>query len=215
MKYINHLKRHFSSTTYLRSIAIALFLFFIALVINYYAGTYATREASKPVTDIVLSNTRVYDVDGLFVYGTFVGIIFVTYLVFRNLNQLPYVIESIALFTVIRSVFICLTHIAPFPTKVVMDSDLLSRITFGGDLFFSGHTGLPFLLALIYWENVRLRYIFLGFAAMFGCVVLLGHLHYSIDVLSAFFITYTIHHIGQRFFKKERLLFHEGLVEQK
>jgi hypothetical protein len=40
----------------------------------------------------------------------------------------------------------------------------------------------------------------------------LAHLHYSIDVLSAFFITYTISHIACVFFKKDLLLFRNGLL---
>jgi hypothetical protein len=42
---------------------------------------------------------------------------------------------------------------------------------------------------------------------MFGIVVLLGHLHYSIDVLSAFFITYSIYHICELFFKTDKKIF--------
>jgi membrane-associated phospholipid phosphatase len=84
----------------------------------------------------------------------------------------------------------------------------MSKISFGGDLFFSGHTGMPFLLALIFWEDKWTRFLFLGFSIMFGIVVLLAHLHYSIDVLSAFFITYTIFHLALYIFKKDRDMFH-------
>jgi len=63
---------------------------------------------------------------------------------------------------------------------------------------------MPFLLALMFWNNKVLRYVFLGFSILFAVVVLLGHLHYSIDVLSAFFITYTIFDICKFIFKKDR-----------
>ena len=83
----------------------------------------------------------------------------------------------------------------------------MEKFAFGGDLFFSGHTGLPFLMALIFWDNKYLRWIFILTSVMFATVVLLAHLHYSIDVLSAFFITYTIFHIALFLFKKDRRLF--------
>ena len=45
-----------------------------------------------------------------------------------------------------------------------------------------------------------LRYLFLAWSVFFGIVVLLGHLHYTIDVLSAFFITYGIVDIAKWLF---------------
>ncbi len=89
----------------------------------------------------------------------------------------------------------------------------MSKFAFGGDLFFSGHTGLPFLMALVFWKKPILRYFFIASAIGFGAVVLLTHLHYSIDVLSAFFITYTIFHIAEFLFRKDRKLFYSGLGE--
>jgi hypothetical protein len=73
----------------------------------------------------------------------------------------------------------------------------------GNDLFFSGHTGYPFLLALIFWNIPVLRYFFFLCSIAGGVVVLLGHLHYSIDVFSAFFIAYGVFEIAKKIFNKE------------
>jgi hypothetical protein len=73
----------------------------------------------------------------------------------------------------------------------------------GDDLFFSGHTGFPYLMALIFWNTKPLRWLFLAASIFFGGAVLLGHLHYSIDVFSAFFITYGIFNIAIRLFKND------------
>jgi membrane-associated phospholipid phosphatase len=115
----------------------------------------------------------------------------------------------LALFIVIRSIFVSLTHLGPFSQHVVIDpTKMINLLGIGttADLFFSGHTGIPFLLALIYWKNVYLRWIFLATSAIFAVSVLLGHLHYSIDVLAAFFITYTIFHMAQKFFEQDWIL---------
>lgn len=211
MKYHDHLKLHLSNKAFLRSIGIALLLFCTGLIMNYYAGTYATSQESGPVTDIILSNTQVRDVDGLFVLGSYVLVFLISFIVFRRLNTFPFVIETIALFVMIRSVFVTLTHIGSFPTQIAITSSLLSRVSFGGDLFFSGHAGLPFLIALIFWDAPRIRYTFLVLSGALSVVVLLGHLHYSIDVLSAFFITYGIFHIAVWLFRKDHRLLREGL----
>lgn len=189
------------------SIILGFVFLFVSLIINFYAGTYAAEKASSPVTDIILSNTRVYDLDGTFIYG-FVGFwAFVTLLsVVYFPQKIPFILKSVALFVVVRSVFITLTHIGPFATHAVLNispQSIVYDFTFGGDLFFSAHTGIPFLIALIFWREKYLRILFIASSIFFGMVVLLAHLHYSIDVLSAFFITYTIHHMAKTFFKKD------------
>ena len=106
------------------------------------------------------------------------------------------------------SLFISLTHIGPFATQIVITPvTIVNKFSFGADLFFSGHTGLPFLLALVYWDQKLLRFFFLACSVFFAIIVLLGHLHYSIDVLAAFFITYTITRIAELLFKKDKVVF--------
>ncbi len=200
-------KHYFRNRSFLASLVFSLTLLLVSVVINFYAGEYATESASSPVTDIVLSNTRVFDVDGIFVYGAITFWIFVAFLCLYRPQRIPFVASSVALFTLVRSVFIVLTHIGPYPTYLVVHSYIMSRFAFGGDLFFSGHTGLPFLLALIFWRDVRLRIFFIASSLLFGVVVLLAHLHYSIDVLSAFFITYSIYRMAEIMFKNDQALF--------
>jgi hypothetical protein len=123
-------------------------------------------------------------------------------------------LKSISLFVIIRSIFISLTHLGPYPDRIVTDVMQSGLIYFffsyddflwstGGDLFFSAHTGLPFLIALIFWDIRRMRIFCIISAIFFGIIVLLGHLHYSIDVLAAFFITYGIFHISKKVFAKD------------
>jgi hypothetical protein len=192
---------------------VSLIFLVVAITINSLAGAYATERASSAVTDIVLSNIPVLDVDVMFVYGPITFWLIIIGFLLVKPRQIPFVLKSTALFVVIRSVFLTLTHIGPFPDHIAVDSfSFFSHVNFfifnsGADLFFSGHTGLPFMLALIFWNDRHMRYFCLASAVFFGVVVLLGHLHYSIDVLSAFFITYTIFHIALKAFPKDRLLF--------
>ena len=206
-------KKYFTDKSFLFSFFSGLLFLGASLVLQFFISGYVTRSGSGSVTDIVLSNTRVYDVGGIFVWGSIALTLFCIVLVLNNrLNCVPFIMKGIALFTLIRSVFVSLTHISPFPVHAVIDSVFFNKEVFqgiftGNDLFFSGHTGLPFLLALMFWENKTLRIIFLSFSVLFAAVVLLGHLHYSIDVLSALFITYTIFDICKFLFKKDWKLF--------
>ena len=192
---------NFSDKSFLISFFGGILLLTISLVTQFFVIDYVNSLSSTPVTDIILSNIRVYDVGGIFVYGSIILTILGVFLGLRRLNFMPFAMKSLALFTLIRAVFVTLTHISPFPTHTIinlpffLNNEAFSGIFTGNDLFFSGHTGLPFLLALIFWQYRTERTIFMGFSIMFAIVVLLGHIHYSIDVLSAYFITFSIFQI--------------------
>lgn len=185
----------------------AILLLIVSLVVNFYAGYYATTRKSSPVTDIILSNIRVFDLDVVFVCGTVIFFIFLGFLCAVDLKWIPFLIKSLALFILIRSIFVALTHIGPFPDQIVINSRIFSKFSSEGDLFFSAHAGLPFLMALMFWKNIWLRVLFLLWSLFFSVVVLLAHMHYTIDVLSAFFITYAIYKIAIFLFKKDYKIF--------
>lgn len=185
-----------------------------ALIFNYFAAQYAFERASGAVADIILSNIPVFDVDYIFVFGPIIFGLWMAFLCLTNPETLPFALKSVAVFVFVRSFFITLTHIGPFPDHAIIDGStaiflhaLSNNPNFflfstGADLFFSGHTGLPFMMALVFWKHHLTRVFCIATSIFFGVIVLLGHLHYSIDVASAFFITYTIYIITIKVFKK-------------
>lgn len=190
------------------SAPIAILLFLASLGINTLAIQYATDKASNPVTDIVLSNIGPFDVDWFFVYGLMLMTLYVIALCLWYPKRIPFLLHALTLFILIRAAFVSMTHLAPFSNYTSPDfGETINKLFFGGDLFFSGHTGAPFLFALMFWHNPLQRGIFLFLSVFFGIIVLLGHHHYTIDVASAFFITYGIYHIALWLFPKERALF--------
>ena len=178
-----------------------LVLLVSSLFLNYAAGTYATVHASNTVKDIILDNIPVYNVNFIYIDGIVIFFIFVGILCAIKPQRAPFIIKAISLFIIIRAFFVILTHLGPMVHSVTNDPDgIVGNLTFDGDMFFSGHTGLPFLMCLIFWENKKLRITFFILSIIFGSAMLLGHLHYSIDVFSAFFITYGIYKISTKFF---------------
>lgn len=203
-------KSYWCKKSFRRSVFWGLIFLAAALVINSFADNYTLSHASNQVTDIILNNVPVFNVDFIFFEGFAALWFFVIFLQIREPKTLPFILKSVAFFIIIRSVFISLTHTAaPLNHSFLDPNDLFKKFTSQDDLFFSSHTGAPFLFALIYWENFRLRTIFLLTSVFFGTAVLLGHLHYSIDVFAAFFITYGIYDITRYFFRKDHALFQE------
>src|SRR3989344_2041181 len=204
--------RHYGAQQEFRvSVLLSILTFAASLITVFYAIGYATESVSNSVTDIVLSNIPRHDVGGLFVYGTAFFVLLGVALLVAHPKRIPFALHAIALFYFIRAGFISLTHLGPFPSNATSQFDFGTIagtfLGFGGDLFFSGHTGLAFLMALLFWHEKNIRYLFLAASVYFGAIVLLGHLHYSIDVASAFFITYGIFHIAEWLFPKDRAVF--------
>ncbi len=188
--------------------AILSFLFFIgSLVMNYSAIIYSTREAGSATTDILLQNLPIVNTNFIFSEGALLFAIFVAILLLMKPQTIPFALKSISLFICIRSIFVIMTHLAPPLGRITTDFDTYRYLNSGADLFFSGHTGLPFLMALLFWQNNLLKRIFIFSSIVAAIAVILGHLHYTIDVFSAFFISYGIYHIAREIFPKDYQLF--------
>jgi len=205
MKYIINRHKAVWKDKFFFTSALYSFLFLVAsLMVNYAAGIYATERASNSVSDLFLDNLPTINVNFIFIYGFTFFILFIAALLIHQPKKIPFVIKSMALFIAIRAAFMTLTHIGPFPAHSFVETgNIIGKFTFGADLFFSAHTGLPYLMALIFWPIPRVRLTFLATSVIFGASVLLGHLHYSIDVFAAFFITYSIFVISQKIFQKD------------
>lgn len=176
--------------------------------LSIVAGQFSTAHASNSVGDLILSNTPALDLNVLFMAATLLFGTFVVVVAFIDPRRLPFMCFSLAIFFTIRSGFVTLTHIAPFPAPASDDfGTTITQYFFGADLFFSGHTGSPFLMALLFWRETVLRAVFLAWSVFFAAVVLLGHLHYSIDVASAYFITYAIYALCVEALPRSRELF--------
>ncbi|HYV33904.1 MAG TPA: phosphatase PAP2-related protein [Candidatus Limnocylindria bacterium] len=195
-------------------LATGLLLMCLALFFNNYANNYTSLHSGATVNDIILDNVPTVNVELIFVEGMLGLIVFVIFLSLHRPARIPFILKTCALFIATRAFFFILTHLGvPANMLELHPTNFLERVIAGSGagLFFSGHTGFPFLWAMIFWENLRLRIAFFIASAFFGIVVLLGHLHYSIDVFSSVFIAYGVYHIAIRLFKKDFRLFEESL----
>jgi hypothetical protein len=186
--------------------------FVLATVIQGWADQYVGQVKEIAVGDIILNNLPTIDIDFIIVQGALLLTLLIVILLLLKPKYLSFAIKSLALFIIIRSFFISLTHLGSSPDQLSLDTQ---SIGFGiynflyntrGDFFFSGHTGVPFLFALIFWPEKFWRTLFFLVSALFGVTVLLTHIHYSIDVFAAPFMTYTIFVIAKKIFKDDYAL---------
>lgn len=105
------------------------------------------------------------------------------------------VLFSLVLLLVTRIVSIYLVPLDP-PHGLIVLIDPLTSLTYGGrgifitkDLFFSGHTSNVFMFYLCLQKKKDKMFLLLGSITV-GVLVLAQHVHYTMDVIGAFIITY-------------------------
>ncbi len=195
------------------SLVSALVLVGIALIVQRYADIYVSKVAGVPVSDIILDNIPTIDIDVLIVQGALIFTLVAAILVVVRPKYIIFTIKTLALFIIVRSFFISLTHLGISPNELQFDTSNIGYNLYNflfntrGDFFFSGHTGVPFLFAFIFWREKYWRYFFLAVSFVFGVSVLLAHIHYSIDVFAAPFMTYGIYMISCHLFPGDLKLF--------
>jgi hypothetical protein len=174
---------------------------------NVYAFDYSQRPTSNYVGDLVLDNIPVVDLSFIIIEVALIAIVLGTLFVLSRPRYLLFTLKAIALFIIIRAIFISLTHVGIHPENIAPGLGLFDSIytylNFQTGLFFSGHTGLPFLVAFIFWNNRRVRNTLIALSFIFAVAVLLAHIHYSIDVLAAPFMAYGIFKIAQHLFPRD------------
>ncbi len=186
-----------------------LLVLFAAIVVTGISGHFVDSKQGASLSDLILDHLPAINLDILTTWGfLFIILVFLVAIVIHQPEEIPFMFFSVAFFVFIRSGFISLTHLgAPADIlKLSWENGILRHLSFTNDLFFSGHTGLPFLFFLIIKEKWLKSFFLIGSIVM-AVSVLLTHTHYSIDVFAAFFISYSIFHIARYLFAKDYELF--------
>ena len=197
---MNSLKLWKSPEFILNSVVSVTF-FLLSLIINNITSIYSTKISGPSIPDIILDNIPLLDLSFIhyrLFYFVFILIVFI--LIFQA-NYLNFSLKTLSVLVLVRSFFVCLTHLG-IPDGTFVNSTFF---TSGGDLFFSGHVAVTFLFCLIFWRKKSLRYLFVFICFVSTVEVLFGKFHYSIDVFAAPFFAYTVYDIckSRWFFKKD------------
>jgi len=194
-------KRELFEFKYLIILSLAIVV--LAGYLDYVSGIYVSSKKGPDVPDLILDHFGPYDMVLLFVYGYLV-LVFLMFLypMIFHIRMLHAVVSQFSMLVMIRSLFLIFTHLqTPSDAFSVRFPWVLQTLSFENDMFFSGHTAIPFLAFLLftgYW----IRYVFLAGSLFMGITVLAMHIHYSIDVFSAFFITYCSWRMGNVIIEK-------------
>ena len=177
-------------------IALLLVTIILTLLPTFFA--FIEKREGMVLHDYLLDAIPAMDVS----IPTFIIIWSVVMLVLYRIYQNPRLFLVVAygfiLMCLARILTISLLPLNP-PTGIITLQDPIANIAYGGngifitkDLFYSGHTGNMFLFFLCLeakWDKM----IALISSFLIGLLVLIQHIHYSIDVFAAFIFTYFIY----------------------
>jgi membrane-associated phospholipid phosphatase len=123
----------------------------------------------------------------------YISIIIGVATLFKDPKRLIFTLQLYTLMVTVRIIAMYLVPLDP-PLKMITLNDPFVQFfgtgqTLTKDLFFSGHTATLFILFLVS-ENRKFKLVFLITTIAIAVLVLLQHVHYSIDVFAAIFFTY-------------------------
>lgn len=100
--------------------------------------------------------------------------------------------QTYIVMSLLRFASIYLVPLSQPEGMVFLDDPILNHLFYQGyvtkDLFFSGHTATMFLFGLVVLDK-RLKYFFYFTTAILAVMILIQHVHYTIDVVAApFFV---------------------------
>jgi hypothetical protein len=208
-KLFKQYKNIFHDKKNLYSLAAGLLFFTVSLFIQKMADSYVISIKGVAVSDFFLDHLPALDIDSLIIQFALLLTAVTLFLAITKPKFINFSLKTIALFIIIRAFLISVTHLGANTHQIVFDptsfgyriyNDLYNT---SNDFFFSAHTGAPFLGALILWPEKRWRYFYIFASVISGLSVLIGHMHYSIDVFAAPMIAHSIFMMARYLFSKD------------
>ena len=214
-KFKHHWKVLLGDRAFLISLFVGFTLLMFAYAANLFASTYNDARVYVSVGDLLLDNIDTYNMTFSFTWIMYFIIVMIfVYPIFFEPQLVPFAFKTFAMLMFLRSGCILLTNIGPpegfYYNNAPVGGDVLADMMFRNDLFFSGHTTYPFLAFLLY-KNCSWRWFYLAGSILEGVTVLLMHIHYSIDVVAAFFFAFGIYSLSDRIFNKLNIRFRDRI----
>ncbi len=201
-----HWERIFKEKGFLQRVLIAICFFAFALFINHFIGVYVESIDGPALSDLILNNLKPIDFGPTSTYLQRLAMVIVAVcILFIWPTKIPFTLKAIAFLLIVRSFCLPLTHLG-LPLGRIPDeigSSNLDYINFTKDLFFSGHVAYPFFVFLLFERQKIIKYFMLINSMILSFIVLAMHLHYSIDVVAAYFFAYGTYKMATYFFKKD------------
>lgn len=166
-----------------------IFLLTLILISFVYFLTFNENRVGYVFNDPILNLFKPVAVSELTFFVTYFLAIYGLIVSFREPALFVSLLQAYTIMTLFRMLCLYLLPLeAPASIIPLKDSFLQSSFYSGRenlkDLFFSGHTATIFLFAFAFRKKITKRFFLIG-ACIVGLLVVIQHVHYSIDVMAA------------------------------
>ncbi len=187
-------------------IALGIALFLGAYLFYMNLGWYADQRTLPQSSDWLLDRLPSWNLVPMLSWGWLalhawaVGIAVLYYP-----RRMPFLLVLLSVYLGLRTVYVFLSPIgAPAEILDMRQLDTLfawvaGEYTFQNEFIFSGHTAVPFLFYL-FFDTPRQKVVMLTGSLCMAFAVLVTRNHYTVDVISAYLIGYSIYTLSQWLF---------------
>ena len=185
-----------------RTIAGLISLSALLLFFPFFFSLIEARKGGFELTDPVLYSLPAIDLSipiFIIIYST---TIFTLYKCWKDPSVFIIFLWSFIIMSVLRIISISMLSLEP-PSDLIPIKDPITYLFYGKadvtrDLFFSGHTATQFLMFLCLKRKTD-KTIALISTVLIAIMVLFQHVHYTVDVIAAPFITYLAYWLTKSF----------------
>jgi PAP2 superfamily protein len=174
---------------------------YLSAISTYYSGVAGAGPVLHDIGFKLFAFNPIYpNIADIILLVADVG--FFAYVIGKRLyDDLPFYLICMALFQLLRAAILPLT---PLPTPIESSNfGILGSLFVTKGTFPSGHAGQVFLLFfLVSWRDRKSKYAMLALAFLISFFLIAGRGHYTIDVVSSFFIVFFIYTVMSRYWAK-------------
>ncbi len=192
---------------YIFVVSVILLLVALSIVRVSVGNLYTFFPNLKIAEDLVFRYTKFVNLSWLSDIIVLLSTpLFAIFVVKRKLyNKIPLYLVTIAIFHVLRAIFIYLTPLAdPHPFASGWGLGVMPQ----GGMFPSGHTFTVFIFTLFIIREEKLRklkfwpVLFIGLTIIEIATLLLSRGHYTIDIIASLFIGFTLYTLSSKYLRK-------------
>lgn len=172
------------------------------VLFNWFFDFVEARKGAY-INDYILNILPSYNVSWIVFFFLYSGIFFGIYYHLSHPKTILVIFQTYIIVSLVRICTITLLPLEPPDGYIPLREPFVQLFTSGGriiskDLFFSGH--MSTILSLYFASHRRFVKTFLLFCScMVGVMVLIQHVHYTIDVIFAIPATYIIYRFTKRY----------------